>query len=774
MTTRSPVTIDGSWFSANVDHIDVTLGGGGWIHDNVFDGSRDDAVDLDHLTRSITVERDLITSSTDDGIEMRLHDDTIATTVVATFRANTITGGRDGIQLIDYYTDTDRRIVIERNLIHHVSRAAISLLDNEVTNEDYRAASIREPVDVVHNTFVANNHGISGGDSLVAVNNVIAGHVVGIKNVDASSIASRNLFWNNATHTIESNVEGSVIADPLLDASYVPTSASPTIDAGWTTFAWAGRTVLDAPSGSYSGTAPDLGWKEFAGAPPTNEAPVVDAGPDTSVTRPDAASLPGSASDDGLPVPPGSLEIAWSQVSGPGSASFGDAAAAATTATFDVAGTYVLRLQAFDGSLNTADEVTVTVLDPDPGDDPPQVHSVSITPAIPRTNDLVTAVVDASDPDGDPITLDYSWSRNGAQIVGAAASTLDLSVAGAGDRGDAIAVTVTASGVASSSPTASAPVTVADSPPVFAQDLGALTNSEGDAISLSAAAYDADGDAITYVATGLPTGLMIGASTGLISGRIAADAAAQSPYPVSVATSQGGTAGPTDTFTWTVTAPPPPTAIAFRATSTGTIKAKNVLRVPRPAGLVAGDVELATILSIGSATIAPPAGWSAVRSDTAGTTSRQSVFVHVAGAAEPDFHRWTFSASVNAAGVVVAYTGVDVASPIAASSGQGVASATSIVAPSVSAVAGARLVGCFGVTPSRTATITTPVAMTARAQAASGGTPRSVLACADEVRTTTGDTGPRTATSTRAGPALGQLVVCDPPPDAQARGTPRT
>ena len=89
-------------------------------------------------------------------------------------------------------------------------------------------------------------------------------------------------------------------------------------------------------------------------------APTVSAGPDVAVTLPGAASLAGSVTDDGLPNPPGAVTAAWTTVSGPGTVTFADAAAAATTATFGAAGTYVLRLTGDDGALQATDEVTVT------------------------------------------------------------------------------------------------------------------------------------------------------------------------------------------------------------------------------------------------------------------------------------------------------------------------------------------------------------------------------------------------------------------------------
>ena len=98
-----------------------------------------------------------------------------------------------------------------------------------------------------------------------------------------------------------------------------------------------------------------------------NQAPTVSAGADQVVTlsagaSPSAvANLAGSASDDGLPNPPGALSLTWSKSSGPGSVAFGDASMATTPATFTVAGTYMLQLSAFDGALTSTSTMRVTV-----------------------------------------------------------------------------------------------------------------------------------------------------------------------------------------------------------------------------------------------------------------------------------------------------------------------------------------------------------------------------------------------------------------------------
>ena len=63
---------------------------------------------------------------------------------------------------------------------------------------------------------------------------------------------------------------------------------------------------------------------------------------------------------DGIPT-----TTTWSQVSGPGpgAVAFADASAVETTATFREAGTYVLRLTAFDGFFEISDDITINVVE---------------------------------------------------------------------------------------------------------------------------------------------------------------------------------------------------------------------------------------------------------------------------------------------------------------------------------------------------------------------------------------------------------------------------
>ncbi len=174
-----------------------------------------------------------------------------------------ITGsGEDGIQIIDYSGQSNREFIIERNLISNSTDVGLGLMDNGETNEDFRAASMPERIYVYNNTFDSNTYGITGGDNLIALNNLfINSFALGIKDVDGGSIAAYNLFWNNGFDEQGSNLDPgtTVFADPLLDANSRLSPGSPAIDAGTAFFEWQGQIVLDLPDSAYFGSAPDLG-----------------------------------------------------------------------------------------------------------------------------------------------------------------------------------------------------------------------------------------------------------------------------------------------------------------------------------------------------------------------------------------------------------------------------------------------------------------------------------------------------------------------------------
>lgn len=100
-----------------------------------------------------------------------------------------------------------------------------------------------------------------------------------------------------------------------------------------------------------------------------NLPPVVDAGSAQEIVWPDNMfQLDAAVTDDGKGVPPARVTLTWSVQSSPDGSTVQfdpNEFVEDSVATFDKAGTYVLRLTASDGSLFESDYVTITVREPD-------------------------------------------------------------------------------------------------------------------------------------------------------------------------------------------------------------------------------------------------------------------------------------------------------------------------------------------------------------------------------------------------------------------------
>lgn len=163
---------------------------------NIIENGSDDGIDLDNSSEG-QIEDNILRNNYEDGIEIRFYDEARPLNIV--IRGNTITGNRqDGVQLIDLTGASERHVRLEGNVIASNGKVGLGLMDNANSGEDYRAASLLDPIRVVGNTFVSNDHHISGGDNLVAVNNLFVGASrIGLKGVDGNSIAAYSLFWAN-------------------------------------------------------------------------------------------------------------------------------------------------------------------------------------------------------------------------------------------------------------------------------------------------------------------------------------------------------------------------------------------------------------------------------------------------------------------------------------------------------------------------------------------------------------------------------------------------
>jgi len=307
--------------------VSYRLGGGGFNRNNVYFGARDNAIRLDYTDKPLVIENNRILYSGKDGIEISLQNTTIPPTVVeVNIWNNMIIGnGDDGVQLIDHMgdpQDTNRRFIIAGNLIANNRRAGIGLMPFANTLEDYSGADMAEAVRVFNNTFYGNDHGISGGDNLVAFNNIIANTLGrGVWRVQgapgSNSIVAYSLFYNNRLDADQSvlGVGDIMGVDPLFEAApnagpdgtwatvdddfsgLVLRSDSPAIDKGVVQFIAAnGEPVPPVPFAGYVGASIDLGWREV-GAPlfPTSTAtPLPSATIESQTPLPTLTSTPGS------------------------------------------------------------------------------------------------------------------------------------------------------------------------------------------------------------------------------------------------------------------------------------------------------------------------------------------------------------------------------------------------------------------------------------------------------------------------------------------------
>jgi hypothetical protein len=136
----------------------------------------------------------------------------------------------------------------------------------------------------------------------------------------------------------------------------------------------------------------------------------------------------------------------------------------------------------------------------------PDVYASALSPANPRTLDDIAVDADFFDADSDPLTVTYTWKRNGTVVPSVTGAIFPASET---TRGDVILVTITAND-GTVSTTVDATTTILDTPPVLSANAPTDVNY-GDTVNFTVTASgDDDGDAVgNYVVRLGPAGFNV-------------------------------------------------------------------------------------------------------------------------------------------------------------------------------------------------------------------------------------------------------------------------
>ena len=215
---------------------------------------------------------------------------------------------------------------------------------------------------------------------------------------------------------------------------------------------------------------------------------------------------------------------------------------------------------------------TVVVTARDPSDArATQSFQITVTnPPPTATNDSATTAEDTpvtiavlandTDPDGDPLTITSASAQHGT-VVRNPDGTLTYTPASNYNGSDTISYQISDGNGGTSSATVAVTITPVNDAPAPTGALPDRAAQDAGTVSYQTAGgfTDAEGDTLTYSATGLPAGLVIDATTGIISGTLGRSASqvGGGVYSVTVTARDPSNATGTQTFRITVTDPPP-------------------------------------------------------------------------------------------------------------------------------------------------------------------------------------------------------------------------
>ena len=374
ISASARATIIHNHFVNNRDAISMEGGSGGYIAYNLIENDRDDGIDMDigddavdKIGSDVVVEFNSIINSHDDGIEIRLFKRQNQNIQYEIRHNRFIGSGKAGIQLISYDVNTGKVFNIHHNLFRGC-KTGLGCMEGAKTDEDLSGATkLDERVYFFNNTVVENEMAATGGNNILAFNNIISGNTMGgFKRFGKNSIVANNLFFDNKDadfveiNSLVIKTKNIFNQDPFLNSStFIPNKGSRCIDTGIVKYKIKKEVNWKISSELFTGKAPDLGAFEAKLVNPgtmKENVLLVDAGKDLIVTSPsNSTTLSGRINNNSGEQ----LNISWQLLKGPANVKIIDVSSLTTEVEFSQQGIYEFLLSAISSKNTSSDRVTV-------------------------------------------------------------------------------------------------------------------------------------------------------------------------------------------------------------------------------------------------------------------------------------------------------------------------------------------------------------------------------------------------------------------------------
>lgn len=165
---------------------------------------------------------------------------------------------------------------------------------------------------------------------------------------------------------------------------------------------------------------------------------------------------------------------------------------------------------------------------------PPEITRIKILPEVFKPDDMLTVEVTAHDPDDDPVTIAYQWTKNG-QPAGTG-KRIDVPV----KRGDKIDIAITPSDGESSGRVAVLHREIVNLPPGIVHDPKHIF--DGKTFTYQIRATDPDNDTLSFHLRSGPSGMTVDPSTGVVRWPVPPDFKGTFKYAFTVKDGHGGEA----------------------------------------------------------------------------------------------------------------------------------------------------------------------------------------------------------------------------------------